>query len=304
MKVIIYLFSIIFLIVSCNNNDNATQPSVDNPNITGTVYGNSAVPLNEAYNNLEGALEENGDISIIAEVDHAENASSAGMELDPTKIIYFGNPNLGTPLMQQNQLAGLDLPQKVLFYEKNNEVFALYSSSAYLESRYALQGAETLDQISGALEDLVGSAIENPVNSSDNQTVWESEGVETVESSNDFITTYANLKETISQNENLSIVAELDHQANAESVGMELRPTRIIMFGNPNLGTPLMQTSQTAGLDLPQKMLVWEDEEGVVNISYNDPDYLSGRHNISGRDTEIEQIATALENLANTAAGI
>jgi uncharacterized protein (DUF302 family) len=103
------------------------------------------------------------------------------------------------------------------------------------------------------------------------QSVNENEGVVTVTSSQDFEATYQSLKATISANENLSLLAELDHRENAESRGLELRPTKVLIFGNPNLGTPLMQESQTIGLDLPQKILVWQNAEGAVHLSYNDP---------------------------------
>lgn len=301
-KIAIFLSSIL-LWGACNINSDEDPEKDDNPNIPGTIYGLSTVSLDEAYNTLKTSLENNDQIGIVAEVNHAQNASSVSKELDPTKIIFFGNPNLGTPLMQENQVAGLDLPQKVLFYEKNDKVFALYSSKDYLESRHALSGVESLSQISGALENLVGDAIKGDVESSISQSVTASEGIMTVTSTQDFEATYQSLKSIISGNENLSILAELDHQANAQSQGLELRPTRILIFGNPNLGSPLMQASQTAGLDLPQKILVWEDADEVVHLSYNDPAFLKLRHEINGSDDEIQQITDALHNISNAAAG-
>jgi uncharacterized protein (DUF302 family) len=84
---------------------------------------------------------------------------------------------------------------------------------------------------------------------------------------------------------------------------MELRPTELVIFGNPKVGTPLMQCKQTVAIDLPQKMLIWEDESGLVWISYNEPQYISDRHNIQGCDENIGKIKTALSNFANSAAG-
>lgn len=301
-KIALFLSGIL-LSVACNINSDEDPEKDDNPNVPGTIYGLSTVSLEEAYSTLKTSLENNDQIGIVAEVDHAQNATSVSKELDPTKIIFFGNPNLGTPLMQENQLAGLDLPQKVLFYENEAKVFALYNSIDYLESRHALSNEESLMQISGALENLVGDAIKADVESSISKSVTASEGIVTVTSSQDFEATYENLKDIISENENLSILAELDHQANAQSIGMDLRPTRILIFGNPNLGTPLMQGAQTVGLDLPQKMLVWEDAEGAVHLSYNDPEFLKLRHGINGTDEEIQQITTALQNISNAAAG-
>jgi len=99
----------------------------------------------------------------------------------------------------------------------------------------------------------------------------------------------------------LLIPADLNHQQNAAGVDMNLRPTRTIIFGNPNLGTPLMQCSQSIAIDLPQKILIWEDEPGNVQIAYNDPGYLKNRHGAQGCDQAFETVANALENLMESA---
>ncbi len=117
----------------------------------------------------------------------------------------------------------------------------------------------------------------------------------------DFDSTYKKLKSVIENNPNLKIITELNHQANADSVGLELNPTRIIMFGNPKLGTPLMQNSQTAGLDLPQKILVHQNNEGIVTISYNNPLYLKNRHSITNQEAVLDKISGALDNITNAA---
>ncbi|MFD2564215.1 DUF302 domain-containing protein [Aquimarina rubra] len=130
------------------------------------------------------------------------------------------------------------------------------------------------------------------------------EGIVTKESTKSFEETYSTLIEVISNNPNLKIIAELDHQANAASVGLELRPTRIVMFGNPKLGTPLMQNAQTTGLDLPQKIMVWQDEQNVVRISYNDPQYLQQRHEIGGTQEVLNKISAALDKITSVASGL
>lgn len=100
----------------------------------------------------------------------------------------------------------------------------------------------------------------------------------------------------------LIVVAVIDHAANAENARFDLRPTRLIITGNPNLGTPLIQESQTVAIDLPQKFLIWEDENGDVFVGYNDPQYLADRHNITGQDNVLETAANALANFAQKAA--
>jgi len=76
----------------------------------------------------------------------------------------------------------------------------------------------------------------------------------------------------------LTVFARVDHAAGAKAVGMELRPTDLLIFGNAKGGTPLMQQAQTIGIDLPLKALVWQDAQGATWLSYNDPAYLAGRH--------------------------
>lgn len=305
MVKIISFFSFLFILNSCNNDDPGDVVlSSEEINISGTKYSESKNNFENTYSIFIDSLNANEAITIIAEVDHAANARTVGRVLSPTKIVFFGNPALGTPLMQKNQLAGLDLPQKVLFFQNSlNSVYALYNSVPYLETRHDLQGVTTLSQISTALENLTKAATSSEIKRAANLTIGFEEGIVSVVSTKDFESTYNALQSAIALNENLSIVAQLDHQANAANVGLELRPTKLIIFGNPNLGSPLMQNKQTIGLDLPQKILVWEAEDGTVNISYNDPAYLASRHQVEGEEDVLMQISTALNNLANTAAG-
>src|SRR6202166_509192 len=77
---------------------------------------------------------------------------------------------------------------------------------------------------------------------------------------------------------NLTVFARIDHAAGAASAGLELRPTEVVIFGNPKGGTALMQDRQSAGIDLPLKVLVWQDADGKVWLSYNDPAWIAQRH--------------------------
>jgi uncharacterized protein (DUF302 family) len=76
----------------------------------------------------------------------------------------------------------------------------------------------------------------------------------------------------------MTVFAHIDHAAGATAVGLALRPTDLIIFGNARGGTPLMQTVQATGIDLPLKALVWQDEAGATWLSYNDPAWIANRH--------------------------
>ncbi len=82
------------------------------------------------------------------------------------------------------------------------------------------------------------------------------------------------------QEKNVKVFALIDHSGEAVKAGLAMRPTKLLIFGNPKGGTPLMQEAPTAAIDLPLKALVWEDVEGRVRLSYNDPAYLQRRHKI------------------------
>ncbi|MBV8631948.1 MAG: DUF302 domain-containing protein [Silvibacterium sp.] len=91
----------------------------------------------------------------------------------------------------------------------------------------------------------------------------------------------------------------VDHSGEAQKVGMAMRPTKLLIFGNPKAGTPLMQAAPSAAIDLPLKLLVSEDEQGKVWISYNSPEYLAERHGLSG---ELLQNIAVVKTLAEKAA--
>src|SRR5262245_41803677 len=86
--------------------------------------------------------------------------------------------------------------------------------------------------------------------------------------------------ETSLKEKGMTIFARIDHAAGAAKIGTKLRPTEVLIFGNPQGGTPFIECSQTVGIDLPLKMLVWEDDAGQVFVGYNDPAYLAARHGV------------------------
>jgi len=82
---------------------------------------------------------------------------------------------------------------------------------------------------------------------------------------------------------------------------LELLPTRIILFGNPKLGTPLMLNKRTVAIDLPQKIIVFQEADGSVKVAYNDPAYLSDRHGLAGTDEVIAKVSGALDKITGVA---
>lgn len=108
--------------------------------------------------------------------------------------------------------------------------------------------------------------------------------------------------EKILDEKGMTIFTRVNHAEGAASVDIDLRPTELILFGNPKVGSPLMQCQQSVAIDLPQKALIWEDAESRVWVSYNDPGYLQKRHDIRGCEEVLSKIATALAGITKAAA--
>ncbi|MEM8721728.1 MAG: DUF302 domain-containing protein [Cyanobacteria bacterium P01_G01_bin.39] len=107
--------------------------------------------------------------------------------------------------------------------------------------------------------------------------------------------------EQIIQDKGLTLFTRIDHQANAATVGQELNPTQLIIFGNPKVGTPLMNCAATTAIDLPQKFLIVQDNNQQTQIIYNSPQYLQQRHDINGCDQFLDQVSAALSGIAKAA---
>jgi uncharacterized protein (DUF302 family) len=109
--------------------------------------------------------------------------------------------------------------------------------------------------------------------------------------------------ETLVRDKGITVFARIDHAAGATSVGMALRPMELLIFGDPRAGTPLMQERQIVGIDLPLKMLGWEDEAGRVWLSYIDLRWLADRHRLGdGAKGTVDRLAATLAVLAESAA--
>ena len=103
--------------------------------------------------------------------------------------------------------------------------------------------------------------------------------------------------------EGMTVFARIDHAAGAAEAGLELRPTELIIFGNVRGGTPLMQSVQTAGIDLPLKALVWEDASDTTWLSYNEPSWIAQRHGVTNAAPVVSKMTAALGAMSRKATG-
>ncbi len=105
------------------------------------------------------------------------------------------------------------------------------------------------------------------------------------------------------ESKGIRIFGRVDHQANAKGAGLELPPSTLLVFGNPKMGTPLMQSNPRIGLDLPMKVLAWQAKDGKVYIGYTEPKELKDRHDIDDKDAIFKKMTKALGAFTDKAAG-
>ncbi|MBW6509034.1 MAG: DUF302 domain-containing protein [Desulfuromonadales bacterium] len=125
------------------------------------------------------------------------------------------------------------------------------------------------------------------------------DGLVSVKSPYSTIQTMDRLEEIVTQ-KGLTVFARIDHAKGAQRIGKFLRPTELLMFGNPQGGTPFMECAQTVAIDLPLKALVWEDQQGQVWLSYNEPGYLAARH-AAGTCPVVDNLSRALNGISQKA---
>jgi uncharacterized protein (DUF302 family) len=100
----------------------------------------------------------------------------------------------------------------------------------------------------------------------------------------------------------ITVALRWSHSDRARDVGIDVRPTELIVFGNPKLGSHMFTSNQAAGIDFPMKVLAWEDENGQAWVTYNDPTYLAERHGIQDRAEIVQKMTGALQTFTDAAA--
>lgn len=238
--------------------------------------------VNEVYTSIKSAIEANKNLKIIAEVYHSENAKDIEMEIPQSRLIVFGNPKVGTQLMQKNQAVAIDLPMKMLVYDDNGTTKVIYNNASILMNRYEIMLPELEEKINGLLNKISASEIEEP-KLQDLKLESILSNLQTKESSLSVDKASKKLEKLLTEKE-FKLFTKIEHDKAAKNAGLELRPTRLFVFGKPQVGSKLMKMNSTIGLDLPMKILLWEDENGKTQVSYFKGSFLANRHSIENEE--------------------
>lgn len=250
-----------------------------------------AESVDEAVTKVGQALERRR-YEIVLTVNHAAAAANVGLDLRPTQVI-FARPRafLERLALRRSDTLGIDLPLKVLIFENaDGDIEARHNPIGYLIDRHSLPIYDfALSKLDRGVSD-----VDTPPN-----------GLVTIPSTRSVAETVNALRAAIEVPGVFRIPLELNY---AKKRGQ--RAPTLLVFGNPGAGTLLMQTTQEIAIDLPQKMLVWQDDDGRVFITYNDPFFIADRAGIPAPGDDVDAlnarltaISGALANFAATAAG-
>lgn len=231
-------------------------------------------------------IEQDPKLQLVADIDHSRLAREAGSAMPPARVLVFSNADMETALIQHNPLLALELPARILAFESpaNRQSYVIHNGFDYLVSRYRLTG-DTLPDLRERYESTLNAAAAGvPAESRGtfDSDQMQPDGIITLESPYNFQDTIARIKAAIDEQDDTLYFAEVDFQANARQLGVEVLPSHMILFGAPGPGGAAMVEAPTLGLDgFCQKFLVWQDETGVTYLSFNDLLALANRQRVS-----------------------
>lgn len=217
----------------------------------------------------------------VVEIDHSRLAATAGAVMPPARVLIFSNPEMESRLLERNLMAGVDLPLRVLAFEDTHSKQArlIYNRFSYLASRYRLPS-----ELASAYEDSLSGAVagippDQIAEFSDNDMA--ENGIVTLDSDFGFDETLDRVQKAIASQGDTMTFGIVDFQENAKAFGIALRPIRLVLFGAPAPGAKAMRDAPTLGLDaFCQKLLVWQDSDRTVYVSFNDLLALAERHGV------------------------
>ena len=255
-----------------------------------------AISVPEAVDQIRSTLEGQG-FEIIATIQHDAAAASVDLDLRPTTVILASHPFFDFALIRRRQKVAIDLPLKLLVLEDGNgQVQLEINDEGFLVDRHGIRQRDKLLRHLNATLNQFGRQDNGIIKIESNQSV------------DDTVDKFLAL--LMERGFRIPIPGGIDFKERARKFRIKLRPTKLIVFGNPMVGTPLMQNDQSIGIDLPQKVLVFKDWRGKVFIAFNDPKFLAKKHNLQrdadpgpvSLDIRLENITNALMGLAEAAA--
>lgn len=225
------------------------------------------------------------ELEVIVDIDHSRLGAQAGSPMPPAHVLIWSDPILEASILSLNPVAAIDLPLRILAYEDQatGNAAVIFNSYEFLARRHALPESQSLrddfdSSIAKALQGIPNGAIlKFPSDEMPDA------GLVTLTSPYEFETTKKRIQDAIHAQSDTVDFGEVDFAARSKAHGIELRPLQLILFGGPGPGGKAMASAPTLGLDaFCQKLLIWQDEEGTVFVTFNDLLALAERQGVRG----------------------
>lgn len=291
-----FIFSALVLLVfvSCSSDDK----TITFPNTPGLAYAESEFDFSDTYSALRAKIQQ-GDYHIYKEIDFKDYAESFGKRSRESKVILFSNPTLEAPLINENPKIGMEFPSRILTFEDRDKfVLLAYNNMDYLSRMYDLNNSGAVQNLEASLSQIVSTVSGNMTLK--NETAIAGRNAVTIPSTNSFNLTYNQLRNAIADNPKMNLIEEVDHQLNASQAGLDIRPNKLLLFTTGQLEANLIDRQQLSIVDLPIRILVWEDENNKVQVSYTDLHTLKDRHQMD-EVNKLAEIRGLLADLVITA---
>lgn len=263
------------LFVSCSSDDR----NLSYPETPGLAYAESEEDFVSTYGSLRSEIQ-NSDFTIHKEINFKDFAESHGKRSRDTRMILFSNPSLEAPLISQKPEMGLEFPSRVMVYEdRDRYVLVAYNNTEFLSRMYELNDMSAIQNLESSLSQIVSNSTGNMTIKNESTTFGRN--AMTIPSANSFTETFNRLRNEIADSNELTLVETINHQQAASMVGIEMRQNRLLLLTTGEFEANLIDGNQLASIDLPIRILVWEDENNITQISYQNLDTMMLRHNIS-----------------------
>lgn len=237
------------------------------------------------YQTLDANVRASSDFEVIVDIDHSRLAAEAGSTMPPAHVLIWSDPQLDAAILERAPLAAIDLPLRALAFEDQDSGTAavIANSFDYLVNRYSLPDDGALRAryeaaIAAAMEGIPSDSIARFPSDAMSEA-----GLVSLDSPHDFATTEKRVLDAINAQSDTVVFGTVDFADRSRQHGVTLQPMRLILFGGPGPGGKAMASAPTLGLDaFCQKLLIWQDPEGTVHVTFNDLLALAKRQQVSG----------------------
>lgn len=282
---------VVALFISCSSDDRA----LTYPNTPGLAYVESEFEFRDTYSALRAKIQQS-DYQIYKEIDFKEYAESYRRRSREAKMILFSNPSLEALLIQDTPEIGIEFPSRMLTFEDRDKyVLVAYNNIEYLSRMYSLNNMGAVQNMESSMSQIASTVSGNMTLK--NETAFAGINTITASSSRSFNQVYNYLRNAIADNPEMNLIADVDHQLNALSVGMNIRANRVLLFTTGELEANMVDRHQLSTIDLPLRILVWEDENNRVKVSYTNLNTLKDRHQMDSNIGRLEEVKRMLAEL-------